>query len=486
MEKQKDIRNKTISNLIWRYAERCGAQGISFIVTIVLARLLSPDEYGVIALVTIFLSISQVFVDGGLGNALIQKKDADDLDFSTIFICNVISCCVVYLGIYFLAPVIAGYYENDSLTAIIRVLGVTVLISGVKNVQQAYVSKKLIFKKFFFSTLLGTVSAGVVGIILAYAGFGVWALVAQNIVNALIDTIVLWITVKWRPKFIFSFERLKGLFSYGWKLLASNLLNTVYNDIRQLIIGKVYTEADLAYFNRGQTFPSFIANNINASINSVLLPVMSQAQDDEQRIKRMTRYSIMTSSFIMWPMMIGLMATGKTLFVLLLTEKWLPSLPYLYIYCFVTGMQPIQTANLNAIKAKGRSDIFLKLEIIKKVTGLLLVLATMNISVLAIGLGGIFYTIFASVVNSFPNKKLLNYSYFEQIRDILPSFLLAVVMGAVVYLLPLPGTLPVIVVLIIQIVVGAIVYVSGAMFFKLEAASFVKDSLVKFHNRKNN
>jgi O-antigen/teichoic acid export membrane protein len=468
---------------MWRYAERCGAQGISFIVTIVLARLLSPDEYGVIALVTVFLSIFQVFVDGGLGGALVQKKNADDLDFSTIFFCNIFMCCLVYIVLFFSAPYIAGYYDNSSLIPVIRVLGITILISGVKNVQQAYVSKNLIFKKFFFATLLGTLSAGIVGIILAYSGFGIWALVAQSIVNTSIDTIVLWMTVKWRPKLLFSIERLKGLFSYGWKLLAASLINTVYGDIRQLIIGKVYTEADLAYFNRGKTFPSFIATNINASINSVLFPVMSEAQDDEQRIKRMTRYSIMISSFIMWPLMFGLMATGKTLFCLLLTEKWLPSLPYLYIYCFVTGLHPIQTANLNAIKAKGRSDIFLKLEIIKKVVGLILVIATMNISVLAIGLSGIVYTVFVSIVNAFPNKKLLNYSYLEQIRDIMPSFLLSAVMGVVVYILPLPSGLHNVFRLFIQVIVGIIVYVAGAFFFKFEAGLYAKDTVNKFLNR---
>ncbi len=479
-----EIKVKTISNLIWRYAERTGAQGISFIVSIVLARILSPTEYGTIALVTVFLSIFQVFVDSGMGSALIQKKDADDLDFSTIFFFNIFMCLLIYGLFYLSAPFIAQYYNNPELTGIVRVLGITIIISGVKNVQQAYVSKKLIFKKFFFSTLFGTLLAGVVGILLALNGFGVWALVAQHVVNILVDTIILWATVKWRPKLMFSFERLKGLYSFGWKLLVSNLINTVYNDVRQLIIGKVYSSSDLAYYNRGKTFPNYIVNNINTSINSVLLPVMSKVQDDKERLKNMTRRSIMTSSFIMWPLMIGLMATGKTLFTLLLTEKWLPSLPYLYIFCFISGMQPIHTANLNAIKAQGRSDIFLKMEIIKKTVGILIILATMNISVLAIGLGSVFYTIFASVVNVFPNRKYLDYRYFEQIKDIMPSFLLAAVMGLAVYFLPLPGFLPLVVVLIIQIIVGAAIYAGGSLLLKLEAADYAKNTLLKFKDRK--
>ncbi|MBE5830347.1 MAG: lipopolysaccharide biosynthesis protein [Butyrivibrio sp.] len=478
------MKRKTVTNLIWRYAERVGAQGISFVVSIVLARLLSPSEYGTIALVTVFLSIFQVFVDGGLGTALIQKKDADDLDFSTIFFFNICMCAVIYTVLFMISPYLAAFYGNDDLIPVIRVLGITILISGVKNVQQAYVSKKLIFKKFFFATLLGTITAGVVGVIFAYMGYGVWALVAQQLINATIDTVILWITVKWRPKFIFSFERLKGLYSFGWRMLVSSLINTVYNDVRQLIIGKVYSGEDLAFYNRGKTFPNFVVQNINSSIDSVLLPVMSEVQDDAERVKRMTRKAIMTSSFIMWPLMVGLSATGKNLFTLLLTEKWLPSLPYLYIFCFVSGMQPIHTANLNAIKAKGRSDIFLRLEIIKKTVGILIILGTMNISVLAIGLGSAVYTIFASVVNAFPNKKLLNYSYLEQIKDVMPSFLLSIAMGVVIYILPFPSGMPIVVVLFTQIIVGAAFYAAGAFLLKLETAMFLKDLFIKAIKKK--
>lgn len=478
-----DIKNKTVSNLIWRYAERSLAQGISFVISIILARILSPDEYGVIALVTVFLSIFQVFVDSGMGNALIQKKDADDLDFSTIFFFNVFMCLVVYGVVYVTAPFIATYYENDTLTPLVRVLGVTILISGVKNVQQAYVSKKMIFKKFFYATLSGTVMAGVVGIFLAYKGFGVWALVAQHIVNTVVDTLLLWITVKWRPHWKFSFARLKTMYTFGWKLLVSSLLNTIYNDVRQLIIGKVYTESDLAYYNRGKTLPHYIVNNINASINSVLLPVMADAQDDEGRLKKMTRRSIMTSSFVMWPIMIGLMAVGETFVRVLLTDKWIPSLPFLYIFCFVYGMQPIHTANLNAIKAKGRSDIFLKMEIIKKVIGIAIILITMKMGVLAIGLGSVFYTIIASIINAFPNRKLLRYSYLEQIKDIAPAFLLAAAMGVIVHFLPI-GFMPDVLELIVQIIAGAIIYIGGAILLKLESAEYVRNVVTHFLKRK--
>lgn len=474
-----EVKNKTLSNLIWRFAERCGAQGVSFIVSIILARLLSPDDYGLISLVTVFTSILQVFVDSGLGNALIQKKDADDLDFSTVFYCNVFFCLALYAGLYIFAPFIAFFYDNNDLIPVIRVLGLTLIISGIKGVQQAYISRQLIFRKFFFSTLVGTIGAAVIGIIMAYCGYGVWALVVQQVFNAIVSTIVLWETVKWRPKRFFSFTRLKNLFSFGSRLLISSLLNTVYNDIRQLIIGKVYSSADLAYYNRGQQFPKLIVDNINTSIDSVLLPVMSDSQDKKEYLKKITRRSIMTSSYIMWPIMFGMIVTGDKLIVLLLTDKWLLCLPYLYIFCFVYGMQPIHTANLNAIKAMGRSDLYLRMEIIKKTVGILIILFTMKISVLAIGLGSVFYTLFAGIINAFPNKVLLEYTFREQIRDIFPSFILALVMATLVFMLPLKG-FSILVQLVIQIIIGVIVYILLSYIFKLEIFLFLKETVVSF------
>ncbi len=286
-----------VNNFVWRFLERTGAQGVTFLVQIILARILDPEVYGTIALVTVFTTIMQVFIDSGLGNALIQKQDADDLDFSSVFYFNMIMCCFLYLLMFFSAPYISAFYNNTELTPVIRVLSLILIISGVKNVQQAYVSRTMQFKRFFFATIGGTIGAAVVGIILACCGFGVWALVVQQLFNTMVDTLILWITVKWRPKMMFSFKRLKKLFSYGWKLLASSLLNTIYTDIRQIIIGKLYTSKDLAFYNRGQQLPKLITNNINASIDSVLLPSMSQVQDNRERVRAMTRCAIKTSTY---------------------------------------------------------------------------------------------------------------------------------------------------------------------------------------------
>lgn len=283
--------------------------------------------------------------------------------------------------LFAISPLIANFYGDPSLTAMTRVVGITILVSGLKNIQQAYVSKHLLFRKFFFSTLGGTIAAGVIGIIMAYNGFGAWSIVAQQIINISIDTCILYITVKWRPTKQFSFERLKALFSYGWKLLVSSLIDTGYNNLRSLIIGKMYSSSDLAYYNKGKHIPYLIVTNINTSIDSVLLPVMSQEQDYSEHIKSMTRRAIKTSTYVMAPMMMGIAFAATPLIRLLLTEKWLPCVLYLRVFCITYMFYPIHTANLNAIKAMGRSDIFLKLEIIKKAVGITAILVSMNFGV---------------------------------------------------------------------------------------------------------
>ena len=474
-----ELKKKTISSMLWRFLERCGAQGVTFLVTIVLARLLAPEVYGLMALVTVFTAVLQVFVDSGMGSALIQKKDADDLDFSSVFFFNLVMCVTLYLLLFFCAPFIAAFYNNPELTSVIRVLGITLLIAGVKNVQQAYVSRKLQFKRFFFATLGGTIGAAVLGITLAYMGFGIWALVAQNLFNSMIDTVILWFTVRWRPKLLFSFKRLKGLLRYGWKLLVSSLLHTFYLNLRTLIIGKLYTTADLAYYEKGQSFPTLIVSNINASIDSVLLPTMSGVQDSRESVKAITRRAIVTSSYLMWPMMVGLAVVAKPLVVLLLTEKWLEAVPFLQIICFALGLEPLQTANLNAIKAMGRSDIFLKLEIIKKTISIVILLLSMRFGVVAIAVSSLAYSVLATMFNAAPNRKLLGYSYFEQVKDILLPFVLALLMGVAIYPIALIP-MPVILTLLAQVMAGVIFYVGVSIILKLESFYYILNSIRQF------
>lgn len=478
------MNNKSVlSNFIWRFLERCGAQGVTLIVSIVLARLLDPNVYGTIALVTIFTTIMQIFVDSGMGNALIQKKDADDLDFSSVFYFNIVMCSVLYLIMFFLAPFIAKFYKIPELTAVVRVLSLILVISGVKNVQQAYVSRHLMFKRFFFATLGGTIGAAVVGILMAYFGFGVWALVAQMLFNTTIDTLILWITVKWRPKKMFSMQRLKSLFSYGWKLLISALLDTVYNNIRQLIIGKVYTKSDLAYYNNGKKYPEYLVSNINTAIDSVLLPTMSNEQNHPERVKSMTRRAIKTATFIIMPLMVGFAVCSRQLVSLILTDKWLPSVPFMQIFCISFAFYPIHTANLNAIKAMGRSDLFLKLEIIKKSIGVVTIIIAIKFGVMAMAYSMLITSFISQVVNSFPNKKLLNYSYLEQVKDMLPQIILSLVMGAIVYAVTFLK-LSSVITLVIQIPVGVFVYWVGSKLFHIESYEYIVGMLKNFRKKK--
>jgi len=478
-------KSKILSSLFWKLMERGGTQGIQLIVQIVLARLLIPEDYGIIALVAIFIIIASVFVQSGFNTALIQKKDANESDFSSVFYLSLLVGSLIYVILFFAAPFIAAFYTEPQLMPVLRVISVTLFFGAFNSIQNAVVARKMQFKKLFFSSLGAIVVSGTVGIVVAYAGFGVWALVAQQITNQLLITVILWFTVKWRPKLLFSFERVKSLFSYGWKLLVSTLIDTLYRNLRSLIIGKMYNAEMLGFYNRGEQFPALIVTNINGSIQSVMLPALASQQENRQRVKDMVRRSIVTSSFILFPMMVGLAVIAKPLVKILLTEKWLLCVPFLQISCVTYALWPIHTANLQAINALGRSDIFLKLEIIKKILGLAILGVTIFYGVYAIALGGIVSGLIGTIINSYPNTKLLNYSYKEQWKDIMPSLLLSLVMGALVYSVQFFG-MTVWPTLIVQGFVGIILYVGMARIFKLECFTYLlltwKD-ILKSRNR---
>lgn len=471
-----------LTNLLWRFAEQCGSQAASFFVSVVLARLLTPGDYGTVALMLVFINILNVFVDGGFSTALIQKKNADDLDFSTIFFFNLFSGGIAYLLLFAAAPWIASFYARPEMEAMIRVLGIHVLISGVKSVQVAYVSRNMIFKRFFFATLGGTVGAAILGISMAMFGLGAWAIIAQSLFNTAVDTAILWITVKWRPKAQFSFSRLQNLFCFGWKMLVSGLLNTGYENLRSLIIGKVYSSEDLAFYNKGNQIPSMVVNNVNVSIDSVLLPTLSAAQDNREAVKKMSRRSMQISTYVMAPLMVGVAVCATPLVRLLLTEKWLPCVPFIRIFCITYTFYPIHTANLNAIKALGRSDLFLKLEIQKKVVGILLLLTTMWFGVMAMAYSLLVSSFISQLINSWPNRKLLKYTYFQQLYDIAPSILLALAMGAIVFAVPLLG-MGDLLTLVLQVALGGILYLAGSIVFRLEAFYYLLGVVKGFLHR---
>lgn len=472
----KTLKSKILTSLFWKLLERSSTSGIQFIILIILARLLSPDDYGVISLALIFIIIANVFVQGGFNTALIQKKNADENDFSSIFYLTLWISVLLYMLLYFLAPIIASLLKLSQFKSVIRVLGVSLFFNAFNSIQNNIVVRNMQFKKLFFSSIGSTLGSGLVGIILANNGFGVWALVAQQITNQVLTTLILWFTVKWRPKLYFSVKSVKGLFSFGWKLLISELIDTIYMHIRSFIIGLKFSPTILGYYNKGKQFPSFIVTNINGSIQSVMLPALSSQQDDIKRMKDMVRRSIVTSSFIVFPMMVGLAITSKTLVSVLLTDQWLPAVPFLVIYCASYALWPLNTANLQAINALGRSDIYLKQEIIKKIVSIVILVITLFFNAQTIALGALLSGIISSIINAFPNKKLLDYSYGEQLRDVLPSLTISLAMGSIIFSFRTLN-ISTIHILLLQIMVGIITYIGLAKIFKLECYKYLLDIL---------
>lgn len=473
-----------ISSLIWKFLERIGIQGTQFVVSIVLARLLAPENFGLIAIVTIIISIANVFIQSGLGTALIQKKDADDLDFSSVFYASLSLATIIYTGIFFTTPLIAQFYNNDELIPIIRVLTLTLFIGVFSSIQYAYVARNMMFKKLFFRSMGSIIPSSIVGISLAFAGFGVWALVAQQLFSASLSVIILWFTVPWRPRLSFSFQRLGKLFSFGWKLLLSSILDTIYSQIQGIVIGKMFSPTSLAFYDRGSHFPYIIVNNINNSIQAVMLPSLAAYQDDRPQVKKMMRRAIVTSSFLIIPMMAGLAAIAEPLVLVLLGEKWLPCVPFVRIFCFFYAFYPIHTSNLSAINALGRSDIFLKLEIIKKIYGLAILIGFIFYfrSPIGIAYGAALSALIASFVNASPNKKLLNYSYFEQLKDIAPSILLTCLMTVVISSLTYLH-LNNYITIILQITVGCIIYLGLAKILHFECLDYLIKTVAEFKRK---
>lgn len=475
MSDNQSLRKKTISGVFWKLSERVSGQIVSFIVSIILARRLLPEDYGIIALVSVFITICDKLVISGFATSLIQKKDADNLDFSTVFFFSVVMSLVLYTLLFFCAPLIADFYsayDRAMLIAVIRVMGIQVIATAVNSVQLAYVSRTMQFRKTLSASLTATVLSAAVGIWMAYTGYGVWALVAQYCINIVTVMTILWFVVRWRPDFAFSIQRFKALFSYGWKIFAASIIKVVYNDLRSLVIGKYYTAEDLAYYNKGQSFPQLVESNVSGTIESVLFPAISKRQTSKEDMLAILRRAIKTTSFILMPLLAGLAAVAEPLTVILLTEKWLPSVPYMQIICFTFMMMPIEVDNLQAIKAMGRSDIALKLEIIKKVIGVALLIASIPFGVTTIAISLLIGAVINAIVDAIPNKKLLGYGVGRQALDILPALLMSAAMFACVYplaMLPL-GNIPT---LAIQIATGIVVYVLLSLITKNESMRYI-------------
>ncbi len=468
------LKDKITSGLVWSYAERMSAQLITLGISIMLARLIAPEKFGIIAIVLVFINIANIFAIGGLGNALIQKKSADYLDFSTVFYFSIGFSLLFYFVVYFSAPFIASFYEMPDLTWVLRIMALRIPLGGINSVQYAYVSREMKFKKFFISTVLGSILSGAIAIYLAHYGYGVWALVIQYLIKVLTDTIVLWFLIDWKPHWRFSFSRLKGLFSFGWKLLTAELLTVGYNDIRSLVIGKAYSPVDLAFYNRGQQFPRILVANINSSISKVLFPAIAANQDDKAIVKQITRRSTKTAIFILSPLLIGLALVAKPLTIIVLTEKWIESVPYLQILAVYYLFMPIHTISSQAITAIGRSDMHLMLQTIKILIGLTaLIIAIIYFeSPVVIALGALCATIINTCIHIFINKKMFLYRYTEQIKDILTPVLLTLICFMPSYFLSYYN-LSYAILLLLQVLLGSMLYVGFAWILQYESLLYI-------------
>ena len=467
------ISSKTVINsMIWKLLERFSSQLVSFVISIILARILMPTDYGIIAIILVFINIANVIIDGGFNTALVQKKDADQTDFSTIFWFCLAMAGVMYLILFACAPLISDFYNNEVLTPVLRVLGLNIFLFSFNSVQRAYVSRKMLFRKLFYVNAIAIVLSGIIGIVMAYADYGVWALVGHTLTSSLFCCIAMLFFVRWYPTFEFSKERFAGLFDYGWKIFMTNFIIAIYGDIRSLVIGKLYQPASLAFFDRGKSLPSLIMANVTVSIDTVLLPTLSEEQDNKARVKQMMRRSVGVSYLFVAPLLIGFIVVAKELVLALLTEKWLPAVPFIQIFCIVFLLMPIQNVNTTGIKSLGYSSIILKLEIIKKVIEAIILVVSFLINVYAVAWGIVLYNVICIAINLSPSKRLVNYGVWEQLRDVMPTIIAALLMGAVVYacsFLPL-GNIPL---LIIQVIIGAASYCLFCHILKLDSYTYI-------------
>lgn len=469
------VTNKEVAtNIFWRYSERMLAQIVSFIVSLVLARILSPDDYGTVALIIVLINILDTFTTKGFNQALIQKKEIDHLDYSTIFFTNIFISVLLYALIYIAAPFIADFYNNSNLIVLTRVLSIRILFSSLNTVQQAYVQRNMIFKKFFLSTFAGTSISGIIGIIMALNGCGIWSLIAQSILNTAIDTTVLFFTIDWKPKLEYSFYRLKGMMKFGLNMLFMGLLESLYNEIRALVIGKFYSESDLAYYNRGEQLPKMIIQNIQISASNVMFSSLSR-ENYKEAVKEKMREYLRIMFYIVLPMLLGLAAIAEPVISILFSQKWISAAPYMIIYCFIYVNWVIQIPLLQAMNSLGQTDITLRLCIMQRIVGVFSLILLLNKGTIFVAISALVTDVFMTLITYIACSKSLNYTIKELISDISKTVISALIMVVIINLV---GSFIKITILklLFEIVLGICVYMllsyvlNNSAFIKLKSA----------------
>ena len=424
---EQSLKSKVAKGAVWTLMEKLSTQAVGFVVGMVLARLLPPNDYGTVALTAIFFAVANVLVDGGFGGALIQKKDADDLDFNSVFYLNVMLSLLAYVTLFFAAPWIASFYDTPELTAIVRVSAICFLFNAVNAIQNAELTKKMLFHLSFRISLITCFTSAVCGITLAFLGFGVWALVWSSLITGFVGVIARWFIIAWRPRLMFSFGRIKPLFSFGWKMALSALLDGVFTELNGLLIGKFYTKADIAFVNKGRALPSLAMNQVNETLGRVAFPALVLLQDDREKLRDAMRRMIKCSTFLVFPLMVWVATCTYSVLRLLYGTQWVPAAPYMMLACFTFALWPFHTINLKGIVAVGRSDIFLKLEIIKKTACLVIILFSYRLGVFPwMAISAFVLGPFSVAVNSWPNRRLLGYTIGMQLRDVMPTAIICI------------------------------------------------------------
>jgi teichuronic acid exporter len=473
-----DLKKKTTKGLLWSSIDRFSTQGIGFVFSIILARLLQPKDYGVIAMLMIFMAIAGTFVDSGFSTALIRKPDLKEKDMSTAFYFNIVVGVVCYSILFFISPYVANFYNEPILSPILKVVGLSVLFNSLTVVQRAQFTKKVDFKTQAKISLQSTIVSGVVGVFMAYKGFGVWALVVQNLFSSLISTFLLWYFSKWRPVTGFYKDSFKNLFGFGSKMLASALLDTIYNNIYSMVIGKFFSSTKLGLFSRAQTFAAMPSSNITNVLQRVTFPVLSMIQNDEESLRRNYRKILRTSAFIIFPLMMGLCALASPIVKVILTNKWDGCILYLQIICFAMMWYPIHAINLNLLQVKGRSDLFLRLEIIKKIVGVSIMCVTIPLGITYMCIGMVVSSLIALVINTYYTGNLINVGYLRQMRDLVPIFANSIVMGGLCFfsIMYFENNM---LKIIVGLTIGVLYYLVSSFLFRFKELDYVLSMLKK-------
>ncbi len=473
------LKNKTIAAIFWSFFERIGQNVIQFIITIILARLLLPAEFGLIAMLTIFMAVAQSFIDSGFGSALIQKQDATQVDENSIFYFNIfvggIGAGLLCIG----APWIADFYNTPILVPLTRVLSLNLIINSFALIQTSLLVKKVDFKNQLKISLMATFLSGLIGIVMAYNGYGVWSLVAQSLLYNFSRTCLLWFLIRWRPSGEFSFRSLKTLFSFGSKLLFSGLLETFFQNIYLVVIGKIFSPTDLGFYSRAQQFAYLPVNNVSTAVARVTFPVFSSIQNDKIRLKTGIKKALSMMALLTFPVMIGLIVIARPLVSILIGEKWLPCVPYLQLLCLVFILYPLHVINLNVLKSIGRSDLFLKLEIAKKIIAVIAIVVTYRWGITAMIIGQFGTSLIAYYLNSYYVGKLLDYSILQQLGDIIIVFIFSCIIGGVAFAVALIQFPNDYILISTQIILGIVLYAGLCSLAKLE--SFIEIiNMIKF------